>query len=104
MARTTLRSKGQLTVPDEIRKAARLEPGDPIEVELTEDGILLRPLKTIDPSQAWFWTPEWQAKEREADAEIAAGRVRYFGSDEEFLAAFDAIDAELDAADKAANK
>jgi antitoxin PrlF len=97
VARTTLRDKGQLTVPEEIRKAARLEVGDPIEVELTEDGILLRPLKTIDPTQAWFWTPEWQAKEREASADIAAGRVHRFDSDEGFFAALDAIDAELDA-------
>ena len=89
MARTTLRNKGQLTVPEEIRKAARLEAGDPIEVELTEDGILLRPLKTIDASQAWFWTPEWQAKEREASAAIAEGRVRVFASDEGFLASLE---------------
>jgi len=27
----------------------------------------------IDPDQAWFWTPEWQAKEREVDEEMAAG-------------------------------
>jgi hypothetical protein len=37
--------------------------------------------------QAWFWTPEWQAKEREADEDIAAGRFERFYSDEEFLAA-----------------
>ncbi len=86
MARTTLPSKGQLTVPEEIRKAARLEAGDSIEVELTEEGIVLRPLKDIDPSQAWIWTPEWQAKEREADASIAAGRGRRFETSEEFLA------------------
>ncbi len=100
MARTKLRERGQLTVPDEIRKAARLEVGDPIEVELTDDGILLRPLRTIDPTQAWFWTPEWQAKEREASADIAAGRVDRFQSGEEFLAALDAIDAELDATER----
>jgi hypothetical protein len=40
--------------------------------------------------QAWFWTPEWQAGEREADAEIAAGRGQVFGSDEEFLAVLEA--------------
>lgn len=28
----------------------------------------------IDPDQAWFWTDEWQQKEREADEDIAAGR------------------------------
>ncbi|WP_163547806.1 hypothetical protein [Candidatus Frankia nodulisporulans] len=27
----------------------------------------------IDPDQAWSWTPQWQAGEREATAQIAAG-------------------------------
>ena len=87
MTRTTLRAKGQLTLPDEIRKAARLEEGDLLEAELTPDGILLRPQKLIDATQAWFWTPEWQAGEREADADLAAGRVERFESGEAFLQA-----------------
>ncbi len=40
---------------------------------MTSEGILLRPKKVIDATQAWFWTPEWQAGEREADQEYAAG-------------------------------
>jgi AbrB family looped-hinge helix DNA binding protein len=87
MARTTIRAKGQVTLPDEIRKAGHLEEGDLLEVELTADGILLRPQKLIDATQAWFWSPEWQAGEREADADLAAGRVDTFGSGEEFLGA-----------------
>lgn len=87
MARTTLRAKGQLTLPEEVRKAARLEEGDLLDAELTPDGILLRPQKVIDATQAWFWTPEWQAGEREADAELAAGRGEVFESGEEFLGA-----------------
>lgn len=39
--------------------------------------------------QAWFHTPQWQAKEAEADADIAAGRVRVYDSDESFLTAFE---------------
>ena len=81
-----VRAKGQITVPREIREAAHLQEGDPIEFAITPDGILLRPKKMIDATQAWFWTPEWQAGEREADADIAAGRVIRFDSDEEFLA------------------
>ena len=73
-------------MPREIREAAHLQEGDPIEFAITPDGILLRPKKMIDATQAWFWTPEWQAGEREADADIAAGRVIRFDSDEEFLA------------------
>ena len=87
MARTTLRAKGQLTLPEEIRTAARLQDGDLFDAEITEEGILLRPRKVIDATQAWFWTPAWQTGEREADADLAAGRVETFGSDEELSAA-----------------
>lgn len=91
MARTTLRAKGQLTLPEEIRAAARLEDGDLFDAEITDDGILLRPRKVIDATQAWFWTPEWQAGEREADADSAAGRVETLGSDQDFTAALQSI-------------
>jgi AbrB family looped-hinge helix DNA binding protein len=94
---TTVRAKGQVTIPAEVRQAARLEEGDPIEVEVVAGGVLLRPMKLIDASQAWFWTPEWQAMEREADEDITAGRVERFDSDEEFLAALEARMKPLDA-------
>jgi AbrB family looped-hinge helix DNA binding protein len=87
MARTTLRAKGQLTLPDDIRRAAHLEEGDILEAEITAEGILLRPQKLIDATQAWFWTPEWQSGEWEADADRAAGRVDAFGSGGELIAA-----------------
>lgn len=87
MARTTLRAKGQLTLPEDIRKAARLEEGDLFDAEMTPEGILLRPQRLIDATQAWFWSPDWQAGEREADADRAAGRVESFSSGEEFLGA-----------------
>ncbi|MBM3188561.1 MAG: hypothetical protein FJZ90_07565 [Chloroflexi bacterium] len=41
----------------------------------------------IDPSQAWFWTPEWQAGESAVDADLAEGRYEEYGSIAEFLAA-----------------
>lgn len=44
-----------------------------------------------DPEQAWFWTPEWQAGEREADEDIAAGRYERYHSMEEFTASLRAI-------------
>ena len=61
------------------------------------EGILLRPMKVIDATQAWFWTPEWQAGERQADAEIAAGLGERFESDEDFLAALRSRPKPLDA-------
>ena len=86
MARTTLRAKGQLTLPDDIRRAAKLQEGDLIEVEMTETGeVILRPLATVDRSQAWFWTPEWQAGEREASEQAARGEGKRFETGRDFL-------------------
>jgi hypothetical protein len=46
--------------------------------------VLLEEIATgrIDPDQAWFWTREWQQKEREADDDLAAGRASRYDSDE----------------------
>ncbi len=87
--RTTVRAKGQITLPHAIRVAANLAEGDLVDVVLTEEGILLRPKKLIDATQAWFWTPQWQAGEREATQDIAAGQVEVFEDDEAFLASLD---------------
>lgn len=68
-------SKHQLTLPKEILKAARLSPGDPLEITYEDDTIILRPQVHIPRDQAWFWTKEWQKGELEAEADIQAGRV-----------------------------
>ena len=59
--------------------------------------ILLREVTDgrIDPEQAWLWTREWQ--EREADKDLANGRVTRFESDENFLAELDERTKPLDA-------
>jgi len=84
---TNLRSKGQITIPSDIRRAVHLEEGDPVEVELVADGILLRPQKVIDATQAWFWTAAWQQGERDAAVERSLGTGERHDSDEDFLAA-----------------
>jgi antitoxin PrlF len=90
MTMSIMRSKGQLTLPREVREAARLQEGDPVEVEMVADGVIqIRAKKLIDAAQAWFWTPEWQEGEREASADIEAGRMDVFTSGEDFLASLD---------------
>jgi AbrB family looped-hinge helix DNA binding protein len=86
---TTLRKKGSLTIPAAVRKAARLAEGDPVYVTMTEEGILLKPQKLVDATQAWFWEASWQTREREADEDLTAGRTIRHGSNEEFLQALD---------------
>ncbi len=80
-----IRSKGQLTLPDGIRRKVRLEEGDYLEVAVEEGAIVMRPKKLIDADQAWFWTDAWQRGEREASGDISGGRVRRSESGDEFL-------------------
>jgi len=40
--RSTISSKGQVTVPVEVRERLGLLPGTPVEFELKEEGVLLR--------------------------------------------------------------
>jgi AbrB family looped-hinge helix DNA binding protein len=89
MSVSVIRAKGQLTIPQDVRDAAHLEEGDPIEIEFVADGILLRPKKLIDASQAWFWSREWQDGEREASADIQAGRLLAAESPAAFLDSLD---------------
>jgi antitoxin (DNA-binding transcriptional repressor) of toxin-antitoxin stability system len=56
---------------------------------LVRDG---RRLARIVPEEdAWVYSPAWQAKLREAEADLAAGRVQRFEDDDEFLGHLDAL-------------
>ncbi len=87
---TTVRNKGQVTIPADIRRATGLEEGDPVEVEVVEGGILLRPQKVIDVTQAWFWSSAWQKSIRRSVEQIEAGKGVVSDDDETFLTALDA--------------
>jgi AbrB family looped-hinge helix DNA binding protein len=75
MQLTKISPKHQITIPKEAFEKLRLEVGDFLEVDVTEGGLLLIPKKLISKDQAWFWTKEWQKKEKEADEAIARGEV-----------------------------
>jgi hypothetical protein len=73
--------RGTITLPKSLRGASLYE------VREREGGRLeLIPQHTVDAAQAWFWSERWQAMEREASADIAAGRVRRFDSADDFIA------------------
>ena len=82
-----IRGRGQLTLPADVREALRVDEGDEVEFTRQDDGtVTVRGLKTIPADQAWFWSPDWQAGEREADQEIASGELSpvYASADEMF--------------------
>ncbi len=49
------------------------------------DGYLTQNQKP-KPGQEWFWSEAWQAAEREAEADLAAGNYETFDTMDEFLA------------------
>jgi len=87
--------------PDRLRLVVEM-PTDQQEairtalVELNEAGNGARVQRIVSEAlltaveQRYFWTPEWQAKEREADEAIAEGRVRTFDTMDEMLDFLDA--------------
>ncbi len=88
---STLRARGTVTIPQDVRDKLDLVEGDQLIVTVEDDRIVLTPTSLIPDDQAWFWTPEWQAKEAEADEAMARGeRGAVFTSGEEFLAFLDA--------------
>jgi antitoxin PrlF len=83
--RAVLRDKGVVTIPQAIRDELGLIVEDQFLVTVEDGRIVLSPATLVPRDQAWFWTVEWQAREAEADADLAAGRTTRFDSDEEFL-------------------
>ena len=83
----SVQKRGTITLPPEMRRAYKLDhPG--AQVEILEEGgrLILVPKVPVDASQAWFWTPGWQAAEIEASAQLAAGEGVVYTSGAEFLA------------------
>ena len=70
-----VRSKHSVTIPEDVRRQVRVKIGDRVEVTAEDGRIIIRPVIEIPREQAWHWTREWQTKERQADEDIAAGRL-----------------------------
>ncbi|HEY4573694.1 MAG TPA: AbrB/MazE/SpoVT family DNA-binding domain-containing protein [Thermoanaerobaculia bacterium] len=55
--RSTISSKGQVTVPVEVRKRLGLLPGAPVEFELREEGVFLRKGARPPAPSTPLWLP-----------------------------------------------
>lgn len=80
-----LGGKNQVTIPHRITKALNLKKGDHMLVRLVGERVELVPASIIPKDQLWFWTPEWQAKEREVDEALARGEFKEASSVDELL-------------------
>lgn len=79
----------QITLPASIRKQARMHVGDLVEIEARDDGILMRPVTTIDRNQAWFWSKKWQEEEKKVEKDFRKGHVKSSKNVDEFLKELD---------------
>lgn len=80
-----IRRNFQITLPAAIRKRLHLNIGDLLETEMREGRIIIKPKKVIDAEQSWFWTKGWQDAEKEAEADLKAGRVKKFKNVEDLI-------------------
>jgi AbrB family looped-hinge helix DNA binding protein len=85
--RVRVRGKGQVTLPDALREKMHITEGDELTVRVTGDRMVMETLRVIPPDQSWFWSERWQRMEREAQADIDAGRVEKYATTEEAIAA-----------------
>ncbi len=84
-ALTKVTRNGQITLPAVVRRAAGIEEGDLMAVTVERDSIVLTPKRLVDKSQAYFFSQDWQQGEREADRDIAEGRLTEYADVEALI-------------------
>lgn len=80
-----IRTKFQVTIPEEVRKKIHLEVGSRVQVEARGNEIIIKPIVEIPRDQAWFWDKDWQEKEKIATENKKTGKTRTFKKVEEAL-------------------
>ncbi len=97
--KSRLRTKGQVTLPSEVRKLLSADEGDDLIFRIDENGqVIVEKALTIPADQAWFWTERWQKMEREAQADIDSGRVHRYPKVDDAISSLEKTD---DAGDRA---
>ena len=95
-----LRPKGQITVPPQIRSLLGVGEGDDLLFSTDENGrVVISRVQVIPPEQAWFWSERWQQLEREAEEDLANGRVTEYADLSSALNSLEALPKKSDAED-----
>jgi AbrB family looped-hinge helix DNA binding protein len=67
-------TKGQVTVPKEIRDRLGIEPGDEVEFEETDDGFVLRKSVEENPFDDWRGVADTETSVEERIEELRGER------------------------------
>jgi len=65
----------QFAIPREIVNRMNLHVNDYLDIRIAENKIIIEPQVMVPRDQAYFYTPEWQKEEKEAENDIKEGRV-----------------------------
>ncbi|MBI2756276.1 MAG: AbrB/MazE/SpoVT family DNA-binding domain-containing protein [Chloroflexi bacterium] len=71
-----MNSEGRLTVPAAVRKSLGLAGQSPLELEVADGLMLLRPAVIIPREDEWAYTPEHRALLARSQEDVRQGRVR----------------------------
>lgn len=66
---------GRLTLPAAARRKLGIHDVANFEIEVTEEGILLRPVKAVPREDVWIYTPENLARIERGLEDFRAGRL-----------------------------
>jgi len=80
----TVQTRSTLTIPQELRQALHLEPGDPLDAKIEGGRLVLTPVAVVP--RAFALSPAGKLKEAEAEEDVRAGRVSTFADASELLA------------------
>jgi antitoxin PrlF len=75
MAATTVTSKGQVTIPKDVRDALDIKPGTKVVIEFSRSGeAILRKARTAEPRPDRF------------DRAIGSAEIKWHGTTDEYMA------------------
>ncbi|MGH8827532.1 MAG: AbrB/MazE/SpoVT family DNA-binding domain-containing protein [Jiangellaceae bacterium] len=90
---------GTVTIPAALRRRFGLDkPGAQVEIVVRGGEIVLVPHVAVPADQAWFWTDDWRARERQADEDRNAGRHTALDSGDDLLRHLEGLSADADRA------
>jgi antitoxin MazE len=83
-----LQARGVVTIPADLRKQLHADqPGAQIQLVEVRKGVYeMSATVSVPAEDAWFWSERWQRMEREAQADIDAGRIKSFATVDDFVA------------------
>lgn len=81
----SVKQKSQVTIPQNIMEQLHLNIGDKLEMVVSDNQLILRPVAVILKEQSWFFSKEWQEKEKRAEEDIRQGKISKASNSKELI-------------------